>query len=264
MNTDISEQVVAMANDMVKGVSKLTLMEAKLLRLLIMQIKPNDTDLAPFRIGVSELADLLQIDRSNVYREADRMTTHLMREIVQIGDGNPKHAYKKFQWVSYCEYDGAGTIWIRLHPQLQPYLIGLQKWYTQYRIEDIIGFRSVYSIRLYELIALSLRGQKPHGNVVTEIYLSMDDIRAATGTADKYERVSSFRAKVIETALQDINERSGYHVEYRVCKAGKRVDGFYFSIQSQARYQYIERRKSVDAPPVEEELAQKIHYPLLG
>lgn len=240
MNTDLTDQVVAMANDMIKGTSKLTLTEAKLLRLLIMQVKPTDEDFSPFNVTVSEFSQLLNIDKSNIYREMDRISGHLLSEVIYIGDGNPKHKWKKFQWLSYCAYEN-GVLTIELNKHLKPYILGLKKWYTQYRLEEIIGFGSVHSIRIYELIAMALRNQKPYGDAVTKVYIDADSIRKATNTAEKYERISQFKKKVLDIAIKEINEKSSYHVHYEEHKEARRIVGFYFVVQSRSRYLYVEQ-----------------------
>jgi len=249
METDISDKVVVMANDMIRGISKLSLMEAKFLRLLIMQNKPNDEDFGAFRISAADLAEVLQIPKVNIYREADKMTDHLMREVIKIGDGNAHHAWRKFQWLSYCEYE-SGVFTIQLHPELKPYLIGLRKWYTQYRIEEIIRFSSGYSIRIYELISMAMKGSKPYGDNVTEVYLDIETIRKATGTENKYTSANTFKNRIIDTAVKEINEKTSYHVDYKEYKLSRKIAGFTFRVQSQARYQYMERRSLEDAPPV--------------
>lgn len=235
---DLENQVV-MANDMIKGISKLSLNESKLLRTIIMQIKPQDEDLEVFTVKIKEFAELVGIDKNHMYSEADKMTDSLMSEVIRIGDGNPRHKWKKLHWVDLCEYD-SGTITIKVSNELKPYILGLQKWYTQYRLEDIIYFKSVYSIRIYELIAMCLKDQKPYADKKTEVYISMEDLRKSTNTEHKYERLSQFKEKVINIALRDINQTSSYHVSVRDYKEGRKVVGFYFNVESRIGFEYKE------------------------
>lgn len=242
MNTDLQDEYVAMANDMVKGTSNLTLTEAKLLRLLIMQCKPDDKEFNTFSITITELAKVLNLDKSGIYREIDKITTHLLKEIIYIGDGKPDHKWLKFPWLSYCEYD-KGILKISLNEILKPFILGLQKWYTQYKIEEVINYTSIHAIKLYELIALYLRNQKPCGDSKIKIYIDLETIKRATNTEDKYESISRFKSKVIEAALKDINEFSSYHIDYEIYKQSRQIAGFYFIIQSQARYLYIGQKE---------------------
>lgn len=241
MSLDPSSKVV-MANDMIKGISKLSLTEAKLLRLLIMQIKPTDEGFFMFNLEVPEFAKLLEIKNNSLYAEMEKIAQHLLSEVIYIGDGNPKHEWQRFPWLSYCAYKD-GVITIELNKHLQPYLIGLQKWYTQYRLEDVIDFSSIHSIRVYELIAMALKDKKPYGNMKTRIFVEMDVLRKATNTEGKYESVFKFKKKVLDIAIRDINERSIYHVTYEDHKEGRRIAGFYFVVQSRTRYEAIGRKE---------------------
>lgn len=230
MNMD-KENMVAIANDMIKGVSNLSLMEAKLLRLLIMQVVPEDDCFYRFNMKVNEFAKLLNIKSSNIYPQMKSIVSHLISEVISIGDGNPKHPWQMFHWLDYCGY-ADGTLTIELSKHLSPYILGLKKWYTQYRLEEIIELKSVYGIRLYELIAMAMKNRLPHGDVSTEVYIDIDTIRKATGTTNKYQRISQFKEKIIYTAIRDINKHCVYYVTARDYKEGRKIVGFYFLIES--------------------------------
>ena len=132
-----SNNLVVMSNDLIKSKSNLSLNEIKILRLAIMQVIKEDKDLQTYKVNVTELADLLAIDRHGIYQEVDKITTSLLKEIVYIGDGNPKHKWKKFQWCSSCQYEN-GVLTIKLHDDLKPFLLNLSELYTQYVLEDIL------------------------------------------------------------------------------------------------------------------------------
>lgn len=230
MNLD-KNNLVVMSNDLIKAKSNLSLNEIKVLRLAIMQVIKEDKDLQTYKVNITELADLLEVDRHNIYKEMDSLTTDLLKEIVYIGDGNPKHKWEKFQWCSSCRYE-AGVLTIKLHDNLKPYLLNLSQLYTQYMLEDILYLKSVYSIRIYELIREEMRYQKVYADREANIFLSMDTIRKATGTEEKYEKFSMFRARVIEEAVQEINNKLQYYITYEPVKESRKIIGFNFNIKS--------------------------------
>ena len=223
--------LVVMSNDLIKSKSNLSLNEIKILRVAIMQVIKEDTDLQTYKVNITDLADLLEIDRHNIYKEMDTITTSLLKEIVYIGDGNPKHKWKKFQWCSSCQYE-AGVLEIKLHSDLKPYLLNLSELYTQYMLEDILYLKSVYSIRLYELIREEMRYQKVFADREANIYLSIDTIRKATDTENKYEKYGMFKERVIEAAVQEINDKLQYYISYEQVKESRKVIGFNFNIKS--------------------------------
>lgn len=227
-----TENYVVMSNDLIKSKSNLSLHALKILRIAIMQVIKEDTDFQTYRVNIKDLADLLSIDRHNIYQEADKITTSLLKEIVYIGDGNPKHKWEKYQWCSYCKYDN-GVLEIKLHENLKPHLINLSQLYTQYMLEDILCLSSVNSIRLYELFREEMRYQKVYADKESDIYLSIDMIRKATNTEGKYEEVSMFRARVIDSAIKEINEQLGYYITYKPRKESRKIVGFDFHLMSE-------------------------------
>lgn len=229
------ENYVVMSNDLIKGKSNLSLNELKLLRLTIMQVLKEDTDLRTYQINISELAELLDITSPSIYRDVDDMTTHLLQEIVYVGDGNPKHKYKKFQWCSDCEYDN-GVVTIRLHDNLKPYLLELKEHYTQYVLQDILILKTVYAVRMYELIVEELR-TKVYADKTATIELSIDTIRKATNTETKYEQTAMLKVRVIDSAISEINEKLGYNISYEPIKKSRKIVGYRFTIESKNNIQ---------------------------
>ena len=230
MNLDASNYVV-MANDLVKSKSNLSLNEIKLLRLTIMQIVKEETDFKTYQVSIKELAQLLNISSSNIYQDIDDMTTNLLKELVYIGDGNPKHKWKKFQWVSSCSYED-GIVTIKIHDDLKPYLLELKGYYTQYVLEDILLLKSIYSIRIYELIREKMKFQKVYADKKASVELYVDDIRRATGTEAKYEKMSMFRKRVVDSSISEFNKKLGYYIGCSPIKKGRKIIGFRFEIES--------------------------------
>lgn len=226
-----SDNSVVMSNYLIRSKSNLSLNEIKILRLAIMQVIKEDKDLLTYKVNITELADLLKIDRHGIYQEIDKITTSLLKEIVYIGDGNPKHKWEKYQWCSLCKYD-AGVLTIKLHENLKPHLIQLSKFYTQYILEDILFLKSIYSIRVYELIRDEMKNGKVYADKSVMIYLPLERIRKATGTENKYEKIAMFKARVLEAALNEINEKLSYDIIYKDVKESRKVIGFKMHIAS--------------------------------
>ena len=228
-----TENYVVMANNMVlHSASNLNLTEIKLLRFIIMQTEKGDKDLFEFDVAVKDLCKLLDIKSKDMYKRIDTMTTHLMQEVIRIGDDS-KQQWRKFHWVDVCEYK-KGIITIKLSEQLKPYLIGLRGCFTRYQLSEIISLKSTYAIRIDEMINGYLNENNlPHADVAIEISISIDEIRRATDTEKKFERYSSFKTYVIDTALKEINEKSKYYVTATPYKRGRAVVGFEFLIESQ-------------------------------
>lgn len=232
------ENYVVIANNMLThSASNLTLDELKLLRFIIMQTKKGDKELYEFELSAKDFAKLLEVNikTNDLYKRLKTMVKHLMQEVIYIGDDS-KQEWIMFHWVDVCRYS-QGKIQIKISDELKPFLTNLRGNFTRYQLSEIISFRSVYAIRIYEMINSYLNeNNQPHADVAIEISISIDELRKNTDTVNKFERYSNFKLRVIDTALKEINEKSKYHVTATPYKDGYAVKGFDFLIESQAGY----------------------------
>lgn len=237
---------VVMANTMVKGTAgNLSLVEMKLLRTIIAETEKDDKELFEYSFRVKDLANLLGLNPNALYKNnyLEKMTEHLMREVVHIEDKTNDH-WKKFHWVDVCEYQ-KGILTVKISDELKPYLIGLQGYFARYRLEEIINLKSMYAIRIYEiLIAYMNEYDRPHADTIKNISISIDELRRITDTTDKFERISNFRKKVIDVAIDEINQKTMYHVEVEpYSNYGKTISGYDFTICSSGSYSELKKRE---------------------
>lgn len=234
---DTSNYVVMANNMLMHSASNLTLDELKLLRFIIMQTKRGDTELFEFELSAKDFAKLLEVNikTKDLYKRLDTMTTHLMQEVIRIGDDSKKK-WVKFHWVDICRYD-QGKVTIKISDELKPFLTELRGNFTRYQLSEIISFKSTYAIRIYEIINSYLNENNlPHADIAIEISISVEELRKGTDTVNKFERPYDFKRKVVDTALKEINEKSKYHVTATPYKSGKGIVGFDFLIESQTGY----------------------------
>lgn len=228
MNLNPTNYVVQ-ANKLITGKQTLTVNEAKLLRLAIMQIVKEDSEIKPYIVKITDLAELLNIDSSNLYRDVDRLTDGVMKAFVKIKKDN-SISYEKFSWVDTCKYnDGAGTLEIRLNPSLGPFLVGLQKYYTQYPLENILAMNSFYAIRIYELLQQAIK-TKIIPKEGTSVKLSLEEIRAACECEKKFTQFGMFKKKVIDIAKREIERVTVHTIDYTYIKSGRKVIGLDFLV----------------------------------
>ena len=83
--------------------------------------------------------------------------------------------------------------------RILPLLSELQDNFTQFVIDDVAGFGSVYSFRFYQMMMQF----KSTGYCK----VSLDDLRYALALFEKYEATKDLRKWVIDTAVNEINEK---------------------------------------------------------
>lgn len=101
-----------------------------------------------------------------------------------------------------------------LHEDVIPYLTQLKSQFTQLMLNDVTGFSSFYSYRVY----LMMMQFKSTG--YCKIHL--DELREVLGLEYKYDATKDLRKWVIDTAVDEINEKSPYKVKYEMLKTGRK------------------------------------------
>ena len=75
---------------------------AKIVRALIMQIKPDDEELKSYFISVQELAKMLHISAANLYRDMDTITDDILTNHVAIKRLSTRKIHENTMGNSMC------------------------------------------------------------------------------------------------------------------------------------------------------------------
>ena len=230
-----------MANNIIRGKQSMTLQEARLIRLLITQIAKDDKDFKTYKVNIQELARFLEIPDNNLYRDIRNICQSLMSRTIKIQNGNQ---WKIFQWLQLAEYDGHGTITLMLSNQIAPYLLQLNAWFTQYQLKNILVMKSFYSIRLYELLKLTV-GEDRRKKI--EYTFSIQYLREYLECEHKFKQIGQFKDKILDIAVRDISEYSEYNCRYEGKKTGRSITDIIFYLelkeQKQEKKEEGEREK---------------------
>ena len=226
-----AKHFVVQANRLIQGKQALKLNSAKLIRAAIMQIKPDDTSFGPYIVKVGELAEMFGIDPSNIYKYADEITDDIISNPVFIKEeeGGKITKFVKVPWVQYCEYSKDHGIAIQLNDKLKPFLLGLKEHYAQYTLDSILSMKSVYSIRIYELLQSKIIRTK-HRFKEKIVSIPVNEIREICDIMDKYDRFSSFKTRVLDIAVKEINDQTQWKIGYSYKTVGKKVNVIDFLI----------------------------------
>lgn len=241
---------VVQSNKLIQSRQKLNWVEAKLVRLAIMQVLKNDKKFDTYKIPIKTFCELLNIDL-DLYcgKNAKKICDGIARKPLQVQCGED---WKIIPWVSFCEYKSKkgdvteGTITIKLNDQLKPYLIGLEEYYTQYAIEHILNMQSknIYGLRIFELILSKI--YTPIPNEGTSVEISLEEIRICCDCEDKYDKIGMLKVRVIDKAKDEICNSTIFDVDYTEITVSKKIIGFRFFI----RKKYY--RKAINASEASE------------
>lgn len=208
-----------------EGLSDLSIKARKLLYIAIAQCRKDDTEFYEYSLSVNEFARLMDVDSSNVYKEADTITDELMKGYIAV-KARGKEKFKKYSLFQTCEYSEEGIIQFRLNVELTTFLLELKKDFTQTLLHDFLKMNSPYSMAIWHLIEKEIHGRKPGIYEVIEFNLSLEELREVTGTTDKLAKISHFKARVFDKALREIKDNCGVVITYKDIKIGRSTKGF--------------------------------------
>ena len=143
------------------------------------------------------------------------------------------------RWVQNISYiDDAATLEVTFTMDVVPLITRLEKQFTSYQLKQVTQLTGKYAIRLYELLI----AWREVGN--TPIF-EVSDFRSKLGlTSDDYPRLDTFKRRVLESAVKQINEHTDIIVKVEQHKEGRSISGFSFSFkQKRNSHKAIERKK---------------------
>lgn len=216
-----------LANDLIRGKQSMSLQEARIVRLLVTQVVKEDKDFKTYACRITDLASFLGIAKNNLYRDIQRICESLIEKKIKVSTGNPKEPWRIFQWIQLAQYDGNGNLTLMLSNQIAPYVLNLEKWFTQYQIGNILAMDSYYAIRLYELLRCDdgiTRQEKAYQEYTVQ------ELRVFFDCEEKFSKISQFKLKVIDTAISEINKKTDIRVSVEYKKTGRAITSLRFYI----------------------------------
>ncbi len=171
-------------------------------------------------ITAREYAELAKLDDlKNAYKQLKQASDKLFdRYIRVVVEGKRGKEIEKYHWLSKVKYyEGEGKIEIVFDSEVMPFITGLNRLYTQYRLIQTEGLRSIYSWRILELINSSKTKKKQVAGTFT---LTLDELRHALEIPPKYVW-QDIKRWVLEQAKKELNSKDHYTISYKGIKKGR-------------------------------------------
>ena len=212
--------IVTKANALIEASYNLTLNEQRIILACAAKLdgrKPMPRD-AVFVLSVEEFIGLFGSDPRNAYAEMEEAATKLYERDIRRIEGTTR---KRLRWVYMAEYKkGEGKVRLGFSPEIAPYLTMLHKRFTSYKLEEVASLRSIYAIRLFEmLVQFSETGL---------FVISVADFKLRLGLDEKYDRFSNLKARVIDPAVKELVTKTSLDIVWQGIKKGKAVDRLEF------------------------------------
>ncbi len=186
---------------LVKSATNLTLNENKIILKLISMIKVDDVDFEEYEMSVKEFVKFADNIKGRQYQYFKQIASNLTRKQVLIK--LDENRILDTNWVISAEYiNNEAYIKFMIHPKLKPYLLNLKKNFLQYDINNVIGLKSIYSYKMYELIKNELnllKAKVKNKNIKNaKIKFAVAELRKMLNIPDsyRYDNIKSLLHKV--------------------------------------------------------------------
>ena len=199
----IMYRLVELAQDELKGI----------------MIRDNKHKIEPTLFGreiTMPVADILRNEKDQNYTIAKKAFRSLAQKGVEYEDD------KFWQYtaiISNPKIDKIkGSVVFTVLDDIWRCLLDFTKGYRKYELITAMQFKSVYSMRMYELMS----GQK------RPLEFTFEDLKQRFGVKDKYKLVGHFKTRVLDIAKKELDESSPYSFNYIEIKEGRKVVAFKF------------------------------------
>ncbi|MBE0443544.1 replication initiation protein, partial [Psychrobacter sp. FME13] len=226
----MATDTVVKSNRLNMAIQNLSLIEIRIIQLAIIDARETGEGLStdkPLIIAASRYADVFGVSRQTA-RQAilDAEKTLFERRFTFIDDIDGKPVKSRWlQRVKYLDNEAAIEVCFTYDVVTEISRIhGLEKYFTQYLLRQTSQLKSIYSVRLYELLVQWKTAKK------TSLF-ELKTFREQLGLGvNDYKTMGNFKARVLDNAVNEINEKSDLKISYEQVKKGVAIAGFKFKV----------------------------------
>ena len=222
-------ELVVKSNRLNTAIQNLSLAEIRLIQLAIIDSREHNKGLSsdtPLRINALRYAEVFQVSKQTAYEALIDAESNLFERRFTFMD--ERDLKVKSRWISQATYlDGEGAIEIIFTPAVVNEITrihGIEQFFTKYTLEQTSQLKSLYAVRLYELLIQWREARK------TPLF-ELDVFREQLGLGvDDYKRMSDFKRRVLDASVKEINDKTDIKVSYTQEKQGTIIIGFKFKV----------------------------------
>lgn len=239
------KQIVSKDNALIGASYSLGVAEQRLIFLAIIEAREQQTLIEAgglLRINAKSYEKQFDVEKHTSYEAMKRAVEGLYEagfEYSKIDEASGKMGHYKSRWVDKIGYiDDLGCVELVFATDVIPLITRLEERYTEYELKQVSGLQSEYSIRLYELMIQWRSVGKT--NVIP-----LEELRSKLGINSKqYKKMCNFKARVLDLAIEQINQHTDITAKYKQHKEGTKISGFQFILnQKNKRKEGIEEAK---------------------
>lgn len=229
---------VVKSNDLINARYDWTVLQQRMILLMISQLNPSDEDFGTQRIDVSELVDRSGLSSKAYYERAAEAASVLLDQKIFVRTESGR--WRGYNLLSFVE-PNPGYIRARFNPDMRPFLLQLKRRFTRYMLGHVLRFQSPYSVRIYEM-AMQFQD-------IGHRTVGVDDLREVLDVAEKYPRFYDFKRRILDQAVKEIARYTDHVVTYDVLKRGRTPTAVRLHVRRKADGERAEAAPNPSAAP---------------
>ena len=237
------DKLVVKANELIqKSRFNLSLQQQKIVLYLISQIMPQDDDFKLYSFTIPEFCRVcgITVESGKNYQDVKNAIKEIADKSLWIRLQNGKSTLVRWIEKPYID-DNSGIVQIKLDADMKPYLLQLKENFTQYELLWTLNFKSKYTIRLYELV----KSIHYHELDTYSREFELEELRRMLG-AETYKTYQTFKVRVLEPAIEEINQYSDKNVSYEPIKNGRSVSKIRLTITTKDTLDRIKLQSEIE------------------
>lgn len=234
MRTRKVENRVVKTNRLIEALQVLSLAEIRLIQLAIVEARESGLGLdkeTPLRLHGDQYANIFNVSRMTAYDALRDAESRLFdRRFTIVDDDGELIKSRWVQDVKYLPKENSIEISLsRVVVRETTRLDGLKQFFTSYTLEQTSLLKSIYSIRMYEILSQWVSAKK------TPVF-EIEKFRQQLGIGvNEYSRMHQFKERVLENAIDEINKKTDLTVKYEQVKSGRNITGFSFKVSKKQK-----------------------------
>lgn len=237
----MKKELVVKDNALINASYNLDLVEQRLILLAILEARESNTPTnKDLTIHVDSYINHFNVHRNTAYQALQDASRNLFERRFSYQKLTPKGNIENVmsRWVQRVSYvENEALVRIRFSDDVEPLITNLEKHFTSYELEQVSSLTSAYAVRLYELLI----AWRSTGKVAM---IETKELRSRLGVSDtEHQRMESFKRRVLDTAINQINEHTDIKADYEQHKKGRSIVGFSFSFKQKPKPKTVKEER---------------------
>lgn len=225
-------KLVTKDNKLISASYSLGIPEQRLIFLAIIEARAQKQLIdakGVLRIHASSYQEQFKVKKHTSYDALKSAASGLFEahfEYDEVHKQTGKLARRVVRWVQEISYiDAAGMVELQFTNSVIPLITRLSNQYTEYELKQVSELQSEYSIRIYEL-AMQWKTVGKTNKIL------LKDLRLMLGVApEQYKQMCNFKTRVLDHAVNQINEHTDILVKYEQHKTGRAITAISFTFK---------------------------------